>query len=53
MFVGSYSENDDEDPLPALYFCSALNASADFQVPIGKKHVLRLGEEVKWDKKLT
>ena len=43
MFVGSYSESDDKDPLPALYFCSALNASADFQVPIGKKHVLRLG----------
>lgn len=43
MFVGNYSPGEDKESLPALYFCSAVSASADFNVPIGKKHVLRLG----------
>ena len=43
MFVGDYSPGKDKDTLPALYFCSAVSASADFNVPIGKQHVLRLG----------
>lgn len=43
MFVGNYSPGEDKESLPALYFCSAVSASADFNVPIGNKHVLRLG----------
>lgn len=43
MFVGNYSPGEDKESLPALYFCSAVSASADFNVPIGQKHVLRLG----------
>lgn len=43
MFVGNYSPGENKESLPALYFCSAVSASADFNVPIGKKHVLRLG----------
>lgn len=43
MFVGNYSPGEDKESLPALYFCSAISASADFNVPIGNKHVLRLG----------
>lgn len=43
MFVGNYSPGEDNESLPALYFCSAISASADFNVPIGNKHVLRLG----------
>lgn len=43
MFVGNYSPGENKKSLPALYFCSAVSASADFNVPIGQKHVLRLG----------
>lgn len=43
MFVGNYSPGEDKESLPALYFCSSVSASADFNVPIGNKHVLRLG----------
>lgn len=43
MFVGNYSPGENKESLPALYFCSAVSASADFNVPIGQKHVLRLG----------
>lgn len=43
MFVGNYSPGEDKESLPALYFCSTVSASADFNVPIGQKHVLRLG----------
>lgn len=43
MFVGNYSPGEDKESLPALYFCSSISASADFNVPIGNKHVLRLG----------
>lgn len=43
MFVGNYSPGENKESLPALYFCSAVSASADFNVPIGNKHVLRLG----------
>lgn len=43
MFVGNYSPGENKESLPALYFCSSVSASADFNVPIGNKHVLRLG----------
>lgn len=43
MFVGNYSPGENKESLPALYFCSAVSASAAFNVPIGQKHVLRLG----------
>lgn len=43
MFVGNYSPGEDKESLPALYFCSSVSASADFNVPIGNKHVMRIG----------